>query len=169
MRTTGVARLLRGADTGAGGIRSMQIWSLETVVRNGHMLTLSSLLTSALGAVYWAVAAHSYTTESLGRNYSAVAAMMLLAGVGQLNMTNVMIRFTPRAGQRSRRLVAAAYLARAGRRRGGVRYEHRGSGHDPQSRTADRHAHLYGNGEERCGPALERGHHRQRRRRQECT
>ncbi|MGW1749020.1 lipopolysaccharide biosynthesis protein [Streptomyces sp. NPDC002092] len=111
MRTTGVARLLRGVDTGAGRIRSLEIWSLETVVRNGHMLTLSSLLTSALGAVYWAVAAHSYTTENLGRNYSAVAAMMLLAGVGQLNMTNVMIRFTPGAGHRSRRLVAAAYLA----------------------------------------------------------
>ncbi|MFF7639449.1 lipopolysaccharide biosynthesis protein [Streptomyces canus] len=112
MRSPVVTRLLkRGPDIGPRRIRSLEIWSLETVVRNGHMLTLSSLLTSLLGALYWAVAAHSYSTDSLGRNYSAVAAMMLLAGVGQLNMTNVMIRFTPGAGHRSRRLVAAAYLA----------------------------------------------------------
>jgi O-antigen/teichoic acid export membrane protein len=107
MRAAIVARLLkRGADTAP-----VEIWSLETVLRNGHVLTLSSLLTSVLGALYWALAAHAYSQDSVGRNYSAVAAMMLLAGVGQLNLTNVMIRFTPGAGHRLRRLVAAAYLA----------------------------------------------------------
>ncbi|MER6420163.1 hypothetical protein [Streptomyces sp. NPDC001137] len=113
MRTTIAARLLkRVPEARPRRIRSLEeIWSLEAVLRNGHMLTVSSLLTSVLGALYWALAAHSYSDDSLGRNYSAVAAMMLLAGVGQLNMTNVMIRFTPGAGRRSRRLVGAGYLA----------------------------------------------------------
>ena len=48
----------------------------------------------------------------------------------------------------------------------GVRCDHRGSGHDPQSRKTDRHACVHGDGAQRFGPALDRGHDRQRRRRQ---
>jgi O-antigen/teichoic acid export membrane protein len=103
----GVGRLLKRRRQAVPG----HILSLETVLRNGHILTLSSLLTSLLGAAYWALAARSYSDDSVGRNYSAVAAMMLLAGIGQLNLTNVMIRFTLGAGHRSRRLVARSYLA----------------------------------------------------------
>ncbi|MET7455988.1 hypothetical protein ABZT03_29720 [Streptomyces sp. NPDC005574] len=106
-----VSRLLkRGTGTAPARVRSVELWSLETVLRNGHVLTFSSMLTSALGALYWALAAHAYSDDTVGRNYSAVAAMMLLAGAGQLNMTNMLIRFTPGAGHRSRRLVATAYL-----------------------------------------------------------
>jgi hypothetical protein len=72
----------------------VEIWSLETVLRNGHALTVSSLLTSVIGALYRALAAHAYSDDSGGRTYSAVAAMMLWAGVGHLNMANVVIRFT---------------------------------------------------------------------------
>jgi O-antigen/teichoic acid export membrane protein len=112
MRAGIVARKLkRGPNAPPGRIRSVEFWSLETVLRNGHLLTFSTLMTSVLGALYWALAARSYSDDSVGRNYAAVAAMMLLAGVGQLNLTNVMIRFTPSAGHRSRRLVAVAYLA----------------------------------------------------------
>ncbi len=50
----------------------------------------------------------------------------------------------------------------AGRGRG-VRFDHRGSGHDPRSRQADRHACVHGGGAQRGRPALDRGHDRQRR------
>ena len=53
----------------------------------------------------------------------------------------------------------------AGRRRG-VRCEHRGPGHDPRSRQADRHACVHGDGARRRRPALDRGHDRRGRRRQ---
>jgi hypothetical protein len=63
----------------------------------------------------------------------------------------------------------AAHHAQAGAGRGrrGVRCDHRGSGHDPQSREADRHACVHGGGAQRHGPALDRGHDRPRGRRQE--
>ncbi|GAA2522979.1 hypothetical protein GCM10010423_15060 [Streptomyces levis] len=106
-----VRRLRRGPDAAPRRIRFVEFWSLETVLRNGHILTFSTLVTSGLGALYWALAARSYSDDTVGRNYAAVAAMMLLAGIGQLNLTNVMIRFTPVAGHRSRRLVVVSYLA----------------------------------------------------------
>ena len=56
--------------------------------------------------------------------------------------------------------------AGAGWRRG-VRCDDRGSGQDPQSRKADRHACVHCDGAQRLGPALERGDDRRWGRRQE--
>ena len=83
----------------------------EPLLRNGHLLTFSSLVTSVFGAGYWALAARFFSPATLGRNYSAIAAMMLLSGIGQLNLTNVLVRFVPAAGRRTRSLVLRAYLA----------------------------------------------------------
>ncbi|MFF3397816.1 lipopolysaccharide biosynthesis protein [Streptomyces sp. NPDC002659] len=83
----------------------------DHLLRTGHVLTFNSVVTAALGAGYWALAARWYDTGAVGRNYSAVSAMMLLAGVGQLNLTNVLLRFVPTAGERTRPLVSKAYLA----------------------------------------------------------
>ena len=47
----------------------------------------------------------------------------------------------------------------AGRGRG-IRRDHRGSGHDPQSRQTDRHACVHRDGAQRRGPALDRSHDR---------
>ncbi|MGY2933546.1 hypothetical protein ACVWZ6_003148 [Bradyrhizobium sp. GM6.1] len=59
--------------------------------------------------------------------------------------------------------------AGTGRRRRGVRHQHRGSRRDPQSGSAARHAYLHRDGEDRHRPALERGHDRRQRQRQERT
>lgn len=85
----------------------------DQLVRTGHLLTLSSLLTSAVGAVYWAVATRIYGPASIGRSYAAVSAMTLLASVGGLNLGNVLVRFLPNSGARARRLVTTMYLAAA--------------------------------------------------------
>jgi len=85
--------------------------SSEPLLRNGHLLSVSSLVTSVFGAGYWALAARFFSPATLGRNYSAIAAMMLLSGIGQLNLTNVLVRFVPAAGRRTRTLVLRAYLA----------------------------------------------------------
>nr|WP_272923821.1 oligosaccharide flippase family protein [Streptomyces sp. SID3343] len=80
-------------------------------MRNGHVLTAGSLVTSVLGAGYWALATRWYGDAVVGRTYAAVAAMMLLAGLGQLGLANVLVRFLPEAGDDRRRLVRAAYAA----------------------------------------------------------
>jgi O-antigen/teichoic acid export membrane protein len=85
--------------------------SREPLLHNGHLLSVSSLLTSVLGAGYWTLATRLYNPATLGRNYSAISAMMLFAGIGQLNLTNVLVRFIPAAGARTRTLVARAYAA----------------------------------------------------------
>lgn len=103
--SSGLGKLMRGTDEAAGP------QSKDQLLRNGHVLTFNSVLTGALGAAYWAFAARNYDAGTVGRNYSAVSAMMLLAGVGQLNLTNVLLRFVPTAAHGTRRLVTRAYLA----------------------------------------------------------
>lgn len=83
----------------------------DPLLRNAYILTLSSILASLLGALYWVLAAHWYNPDIVGRNYAAVSVMMLIAGIGQLNLSNIMIRFVPAAGERTRTLVGKAYTA----------------------------------------------------------
>ncbi|WP_035850752.1 phosphotransferase [Kitasatospora azatica] len=85
----------------------------DPLLRNGHLLTVSSLLTAGVGAAYWALAAHLYGPDGVGRTYAAVSVVLFLSGVGQLNLNNTMIRFVPPAGRRTRRLVLLGYLAAA--------------------------------------------------------
>lgn len=77
--------------------------------RNGYALIISTGITSALGLVYWAVAANTYATENVGLNSAAISMMIFLSGLGQLNLQEVMIRFIPEAGRSARRLVLGAY------------------------------------------------------------
>lgn len=81
---------------------------------HGYALVLSSALTAGIGLVFWIVAARSYDQAVLGLNSALVYAIMFLAGVAQLNLMNVLIRFVPVAGPRARRLVAMAYLVGGG-------------------------------------------------------
>lgn len=83
----------------------------DPLLRNGALLTLASLSTSALGAAYWSLAGLRYDVATVGRNYSAISMMMFLAGVSQLNLADVLVRFTPAAGRATRRLILLAYLA----------------------------------------------------------
>ena len=86
----------------------------DPLLRNGALLTLASLSTSALGAGYWSLAGLRYDVATVGRNYSAISMMMFLAGVSQLNLADVLVRFTPAAGRATRRLILLAYLAAVG-------------------------------------------------------
>jgi len=86
----------------------------EPLLRNGHLLFTSSMVTSVFGAGYWALATRLYPADTVGRTYAAISAMLLLAGAGQLNLTSVLIRFVPVAGARTGRLVLRAYVASAG-------------------------------------------------------
>ncbi|MFI6582379.1 lipopolysaccharide biosynthesis protein [Embleya sp. NPDC050493] len=87
---------------------------VDPLLRNGHVLTVGSLVTSAFGAGYWALATRWYGDATVGRSYAAVSALMLLSGLGQLGLGNVLVRFLPQAGQDRRGLILAAYSAACG-------------------------------------------------------
>jgi O-antigen/teichoic acid export membrane protein len=83
----------------------------DPLLRNGVVLTTAALATSALGAAYWALVGLTYDVADVGRNYSAISVMMFLAGVSQLSLADVLVRFVPSAGPRTRRLIGGAYTA----------------------------------------------------------
>jgi O-antigen/teichoic acid export membrane protein len=82
----------------------------EPLYRNGYALVLSSAATSGLGMVYWIMAAHTYSTETIGLNSAAISAMIFLANMSQLNLMNALNRFLPTAGRKSWQMVVYAYM-----------------------------------------------------------
>jgi O-antigen/teichoic acid export membrane protein len=77
--------------------------------RNAYALVASGGLTSLLGLAYWALAARRYSAHDLGLQSAAISAMLLLAGVAQLGLIPVLMRFLPVAGPRARSLVVRSY------------------------------------------------------------
>ncbi len=78
--------------------------------RNGYALILSTGITSALGLLYWAVAAKFYSTENVGLNSAVISIMIFLSGISQINLQETMVRYIPMAGTTTRRFVIYAYL-----------------------------------------------------------
>jgi O-antigen/teichoic acid export membrane protein len=81
--------------------------------RNGYALVINSAATSGLGMLYWILAARYYSTEAIGLNSAIVSSVMLLANISQLNLTNTLNRFIPRAGRATGHLVIYAYIISA--------------------------------------------------------
>ncbi len=79
--------------------------------RNGYALILSSTMTSALGLLYWVLAARFYTTDVVGVNSAILSAMMFLSLVAQMSMGGMLIRFVPAVGGAAGRLIGLAYIA----------------------------------------------------------
>jgi O-antigen/teichoic acid export membrane protein len=80
------------------------------LLRNGHLLTLSSGLTALLGLGYWTVSAWKYDAAAVGSNSAAISMMVLVAAIAQLNLSSAVVRFVPAAGTHTRRFVACVYL-----------------------------------------------------------
>lgn len=101
----------------AGQRRRLQLREhLQTpLYRNAYALIVNTGLTSALGAVYWIVAARvADDTNEVGHVTALISAMMLLSTITQLNLVSVLIRFLPRAGSQTRRLIINSYLLATG-------------------------------------------------------
>lgn len=74
-------------------------------------LTINTVVSSALGIAYWAVAARLYTSEQVGIGAAMVSTMTFLSNLSQLNLNSALARFLPAAGAHGRRLVAYSYGA----------------------------------------------------------
>ncbi len=77
--------------------------------RNAYALMLSGGGSAALGVLYWALASRLYPAEVVGTSSSAIALLALLSGLATLYLDGSVVRFLPRAGRRTLRLVAVAY------------------------------------------------------------
>ena len=76
---------------------------------NAYLLMLSSVLQSALGLPFWALAARLYSAHAVGIATTVLSAASLLATVGQLGLSTIIIRYLPIAHSASRRFVLICY------------------------------------------------------------
>ncbi|MEE6169108.1 MULTISPECIES: lipopolysaccharide biosynthesis protein [unclassified Mycolicibacterium] len=79
------------------------------LLRNGHLLTLSSTLTSVIGFFFWTVAAWKYDPATVGRNSAAISLMVFVAAIAQLNLSSAVVRFVPVSGRRTTSLIVVMY------------------------------------------------------------
>jgi O-antigen/teichoic acid export membrane protein len=77
--------------------------------RNAYALIISDTSNSALGLIYWTLAARVYSTEQVGLNSAAISTMIFLAGLSQLSLLGVMVRYIPRAGKATSSLIGVGY------------------------------------------------------------
>ncbi|MCW2632194.1 MAG: hypothetical protein JWR88_1156 [Pseudonocardia sp.] len=82
--------------------------------RNAYALMLNTVVNSAFGLLYWIVAARTLSADEVGRGNALVSLMLLVSVLTQLNWGQALIRFLPRAGSSSQRLVISAYGTAAG-------------------------------------------------------
>jgi O-antigen/teichoic acid export membrane protein len=81
--------------------------------RSGYALVANTAGAAAVGFAYWAVAAHLYDRQVLGRSSALVSALIFLSSLAQLNLANTLPRFLPRAGPSAARLILYSYGASA--------------------------------------------------------
>ena len=77
--------------------------------RDGLALVLSSAISSAVGLLYWVVAARLFTPDEVGVNNALISTMTLLGITSQLNLGSALLRFVPVAGRSARALVITCY------------------------------------------------------------
>jgi glycosyltransferase involved in cell wall biosynthesis/O-antigen/teichoic acid export membrane protein len=92
------------------GIRTVASRQLSSPLsRGGLALLLNTGLTAILGFGYWIIAARLFSTYAVGIAGALVSATTLFSGLGQLNLSGMLMRFLPKAGGKSRRLVLFTY------------------------------------------------------------
>ena len=91
------------------GAAARRQWS-DPLSRGGLALLINTALTAVLGFGYWIIAARLFSTYAVGVAGALVAATTLFSGLGQLNLSGMLMRFLPKAGGKSRRLVLTTYV-----------------------------------------------------------
>ncbi|GGY04240.1 lipopolysaccharide biosynthesis protein [Streptomyces djakartensis] len=83
----------------------------DSLFKNAYFLMLSTGVSAVLGLGFWLVAARYYSEEAVGQGSAAIAAMRLLASITATTMIGAVVRFVPRAGPETGRLVWGTYAA----------------------------------------------------------
>jgi O-antigen/teichoic acid export membrane protein len=107
-----VARSLEVPEPPVGRVRALVTSQLSIpLVRNAYSLVGSTIVNSALGVVFWIVAARKFSTATYGTDEALISAMTFVSVLAQLNLNNGFNRFVPTAGRNTLRLVRAGYAA----------------------------------------------------------
>jgi O-antigen/teichoic acid export membrane protein len=77
---------------------------------SGYALVANTAGSTAVGLIYWVVAAHFYSREIVGQASALVAALVLVSSFSQLNLANTFPRFLPQAGRRAKRFIGYGYV-----------------------------------------------------------
>ena len=72
---------------------------------------VATVVTNAVGLIFWAVAAKLKAPHEVGRAAAVVSAATLIATISQLNLTNVFLRLVPTAGRLAKAFVLKGYAA----------------------------------------------------------
>ena len=105
-------RLLAGRFIRVGSAVRHQM--SEPLSRGGLALLANTGVTGVLGFGYWLIAARLFSTYAVGVAGALIAATTLLSGIGQLNLSGMIMRFLPTANGKSRRLVLVTYCFATG-------------------------------------------------------
>ncbi|HEX9074396.1 MAG TPA: hypothetical protein VF932_01395, partial [Anaerolineae bacterium] len=77
--------------------------------RNAYVLVVNQIAVAGLGVVYWMIAARLYDPAVVGQNVALMSTLLALADLSELALKSAMVRFVPRAGARTPRLVLYTY------------------------------------------------------------
>jgi O-antigen/teichoic acid export membrane protein len=100
-------RALRGGGSDGGTMHTARL------ARTAASLMSTTVLTSLLGVAFWAVAARLYSVQQVGLDSALISVLVMLSTVGQLNLSNTIVRFLPRA-RRIKRRIGQSYAVAAG-------------------------------------------------------
>ncbi|MGZ4416784.1 MAG: lipopolysaccharide biosynthesis protein, partial [Gaiellaceae bacterium] len=105
-----------GATRAALGLSAKRIRAHLSIplFRTAYFLIISSGVMSVLGFPFWIIAARRYTPESVGVASTIIAAMMFVSSISQLGLGQILTRYLPGAGTRTRLLILRSYAAAAG-------------------------------------------------------
>ena len=98
----------------SGLLRATVAHLQDPMRRSSYALIIGTGLTSALGLLFWAIAARLLPDATVGVGAALVSAITLLANFSSLGLRNGLVRFLPAAGVHGRRLIAVSYALCAG-------------------------------------------------------
>jgi O-antigen/teichoic acid export membrane protein len=90
---------------------SLEPTSNTTILSNGAYLTVSTLVTSGLGFVYWWVAARLFSATAVGLASATTSVMMLLATIGLLGLETLLISELPKSKRKGELLFLGLLIA----------------------------------------------------------
>ncbi len=90
----------------SGAARARQLWRqaralpararVDSLLRNSIFIMATTVLTSALGYIYWTVATHAYSKHDIGLMAALISAMTLASNISNLGIGSTLVQTLPK-------------------------------------------------------------------------